>query len=60
MQTEYTRRLYDRLRQGEVTYATLEEIHLKLYSAAKEHYEALLGVEVDGSGKDISRGYLRY
>ncbi len=41
MQTEYTRRLYDRLRQGEVTYATLEEIHLKLYSAAKEHYEAL-------------------
>ena len=57
MQTEYTRRLYDRLRQGEVTYATLEEIHLKLYSAAKEHYEALLGVEVDGSGKDISRGF---
>ena len=57
MQTEYTRRLYDRLRQGEVTYATLEEIPLKLYSAAKEHYEALLGVEVDGSGKDISRGY---
>lgn len=57
MQTEYARRLYDRLRQGEVTYATLEEIHLKLYSAAKEHYEALLGVEVDGSGKDISRGY---
>ena len=57
MQTEYTRRLYDRLRQGEVTYATREEIHLKLYSAAKEHYEALLGVEVDGSGKDISRGY---
>ena len=57
MQTEYTRRLYDRLREGEVTYATLEEIHLKLYSAAKEHYEALLGVEVDGSGKDISRGY---
>lgn len=42
MQTEYARRLYDRLRQGEVTYATLEEIHLKLYSAAKEHYEALL------------------
>lgn len=40
-----------------MTYATLEEIHLKLYSAAKEHYEALLGVEVDGSGKDISRGY---
>ena len=55
MQTEYTRRLYDRLRQGEVTYATLEEIHLKLYSAAKE--QSLLGVEVDGSGKDISRGY---
>lgn len=57
MQMEYARHLYDRLRQGEVTYATLEEIHLKLYSAAKEHYEALLGVEVDGSGKDISRGY---
>lgn len=57
MQTEYARHLYDRLRQGEVTYATLEEIHLKLYNAAKEHYEALLGVEVDGSGKDISRGY---
>lgn len=55
MQTEYARHLYDRLRQGEVTYATLEEIHLKLYSAAKE--QSLLGVEVDGSGKDISRGY---
>lgn len=56
-QTEYARRLRAELMQGEISYARLEEIHLKLYNATKEHYEALLGMEIDGSGKDISRGY---
>ena len=28
-----------------------------MYNACKEYYEQLLGVEVDGSGKDISRGF---
>ena len=57
MQTEYAHKLRAGLLQGEITYAELETIHLKLYNAAKEYYESLLGVEIDGSGKDISRGY---
>ena len=28
-----------------------------MYDACKEYYEKLLDVEVDGSGKDISRGF---
>ena len=28
-----------------------------MYDACKEYYEKLLSVEVDGSGKDISRGF---
>lgn len=28
-----------------------------MYNACREYYEQLLGVEVDGSGKDISRGF---
>lgn len=55
--SEYARRLREQLLQGEISYSTLEEIHLRLYNAAKEHYEKLLGVEMDGSGKDPSRGY---
>lgn len=57
LQTEYACKLRAGLLQGETSYAELEVIHLKLYNAAKEYYEALLGVEIDGSGKDISRGY---
>jgi len=37
--------------------ATLEKYHRRIYDACKEHYERLLGVEVDASGKDISRGF---
>lgn len=55
--SEYAQRLRAQLLQGEIGYASLEEIHLKLYNLAKEHYEKLLGVEMDGSGKDPSRGY---
>ena len=55
--SEYARKLRKRLLQGEISYAELEEIHLKLYNAAKEHYEKLLGAEIDGSGKDLSRGF---
>ncbi len=57
LQTEYAQRLRAQLLQGEISYASLEDIHLKLYNAAKEHYEKLLKVEMDGSGKDMSRGY---
>ena len=35
----------------------MEKHHLAMYNACKEYYEKLLGVEVDGSGKDISRGF---
>ena len=56
-QTEYAHRLRRELLQGEIGYERLEEIHLKLYNDAKQHYEALLGTGIDGSGKDISRGY---
>lgn len=57
LHTEYAQRLRAQLLQGEISYIALEEIHLKLYNAAKEHYEKLLKVEMDGSGKDLSRGY---
>lgn len=57
LHTEHARRLRAQLRQGEISYAELEAVHLKLYNATREYYEALLGVEIDGSGKDISREY---
>lgn len=57
MQTEESCRLRARLMGGEMTCAELEALHLKLYNAAKGHYERLLGVQIDGSGKDLSRGY---
>lgn len=56
-QTEYACRLRAELLQGEIDYGCLEEVHSKLYNDAKQYYEALLGTEIDGSGKDISRGY---
>lgn len=56
-QTEYACRLRAELLQGEIDYGGLEEVHSKLYNDAKQYYEALLGTEIDGSGKDISRGY---
>lgn len=55
--TEYACRLRAELLQGEIDYGGLEEVHSKLYNDAKQYYEALLGTEIDGSGKDISRGY---
>ena len=56
-QTEYACRLRAELLQGEIDYGCLEEVHSKLYNDAKQYYEALLGTEINGSGKDISRGY---
>ena len=56
-QTEYACRLRAELLQGEIDYGCLEEVHSKLYNDAKQYYEALLGTEIDGSGKNISRGY---
>ena len=43
--------------EEKVGFSTLEKHHLAMYNACKEYYEKLLGVEVDGSGKDISRGF---
>ena len=43
--------------EDRVEFNTLEKHHLAMYNACKEYYEQLLGVEVDGSGKDISRGF---
>lgn len=40
----------------EITYCRLEEYHAEMYQLAREHYEELLGTEVDVSGKDLSRG----
>lgn len=57
LRTAFAQRLRAQLLQGEIRYDVLEAIHLKLYNATKEHYEKLLGVEMDGSGKDLSRGY---
>ena len=57
LRTSYAQKLRKRLTLAEIAYNELEEIHLKLYNAAKEHYEKLLGAEIDGSGKDLSRGY---
>ena len=57
LRTAYAQNLRKRLIHGEIAYNELEEIHLKLYNATREHYEKLLGAEIDGSGKDLSRGY---
>lgn len=58
LKTDYAVRLRKALAKTEkVEFNTLEKHHLAMYNACKEYYERLLGVEVDGSGKDISRGF---
>ena len=58
LKTDYATRLRATLAAEEkVGFSTLEKHHLAMYNACKEYYEKLLGVEVDGSGKDISRGF---
>lgn len=58
LKTDYATRLRATLAAKEkVGFSTLEKHHLAMYNACKEYYEKLLGVEVDGSGKDISRGF---
>lgn len=39
-----------------ITYDNLERYHNMIYEATRQHYEAELGVRVDVSGKDLSRG----
>lgn len=39
-----------------IPYAELEKYHASMYELTRLHYENLLGIEVDTSGKDISRG----
>ena len=57
LRTQYALTLRDSLDKAKVDFATLEKHHRMMYDACKEYYEQLLGVEVDGSGKDISRGF---
>ena len=53
-QAETLRRTY--LRCDSIAYEQLEEYHARIYELTRRHYETLLGIEVDTSGKDISRG----
>ena len=39
-----------------LTYDQLEQYHQEIYEITRRHYEEVLGVPVDTSGKDISRG----
>ena len=57
LRTQYALTLRENLDKAKVDFATLEKHHRMMYDACKEYYEQLLGVEVDGSGKDISRGF---
>ena len=62
LKTEYAIRLRKRLTEkleetGKVEFALLEKHHLEMYNECKSYYEELLGVKVDASGKDISRGF---
>ena len=57
LRTQYALTLRESLGKAKVDFATLEKHHRMMYDACKEYYEQLLGVEVDGSGKDISRGF---
>lgn len=57
LRTQYALTLRESLDKAKVDFATLEKHHRMMYDACKEYYEQLLGVEVDGSGKDISRGF---
>lgn len=51
---EELRRTY--LQVESIPYAQLENYHEKAYEITRRHYEWILGVPVDTSGKDISRG----
>ena len=44
------------LQEETIAYERLEEYHGKIYELTRRHYERLLGVAVDTSGKDLSRG----
>lgn len=44
------------LKGKSITYEKLDEYHGKIYELTRRHYEELLNVKVDTSGKDISRG----
>ena len=62
LKTEYAMRMRKRLAEkleeaGKVELDMLERHHLEMYNECKRYYEELLGVEVDASGKDISRGF---
>ncbi len=57
LRTQYAMTLRESFAMGEMDFATLEKYHRIMYDACKEYYERLLGVEVDGSGKDLSRGF---
>lgn len=45
------------LSSPQVTYDALEEFHARMYEASRAYIETLIGLPVDGSGKDISRGF---
>lgn len=57
LQTEDATTLRETFSNGEKDFAALEKYHRMMYDTCKEYYEKLLDVEVDGSGKDISRGF---
>ena len=57
LQTEDATTLRETFSNGEKDFSALEKYHRMMYDACKEYYEKLLDVEVDGSGKDISRGF---
>ena len=57
LQTEDATTLRKAFSNGEKDFSALEKYHRMMYDACKEYYEKLLSVEVDGSGKDISRGF---
>lgn len=52
--TEQLRREY--LHTEILSYKKLEQYHQRIYEETRRHYETVLGVPVDTSGKDISRG----
>lgn len=57
MRTKYATTLRESLAKTGMDFSTLEKHHRIMYDTCKEYYEKLLDVEVDGSGKDISRGF---
>ena len=57
MRTKYAMALRESLAKTGMDFSTLEKHHRIMYDTCKEYYEKLLDVEVDGSGKDISRGF---